>query len=60
MSDPATEYLTPAEVATVLNVHKWTVYREIKAGRIAAIRVGRALRIHRATLVPAKPEGAVA
>lgn len=54
------EYLTPEQVASVLNVHKWTVYREIRAGRIAAIRVGRRLRVHPANVVPTEHGGRVA
>jgi excisionase family DNA binding protein len=32
--------LSVAEIATELGVHKTTVYREIKAGRLAAYRIG--------------------
>jgi len=36
---------TAAELARLLNVHKLTVYRHIKAGRLKAFYVGSALRI---------------
>jgi excisionase family DNA binding protein len=52
-TDP--EYLTAAEAAAVLRVHKRTVYRMIRAGRLAAFPAGRPVRIHRDALAPAKP-----
>ena len=36
---------TAAELARLLNVHKLTVYRHVKAGRLKAFYVGAALRI---------------
>jgi len=45
------EYLTVAEVATLLRVHRTTVWRWIACGELPAYRVGRrALRIRRADL----------
>jgi excisionase family DNA binding protein len=38
-------FLTPAEVADLLRVSNMTVYRLIKAGEIASVRVGKAYRI---------------
>lgn len=52
MTSPDPEYLTAAEAAAVLRVNKRTVYRQIRAGRLAALPVGRALRIHRSSLTP--------
>jgi excisionase family DNA binding protein len=36
---------TAAELAHLLNIHKLTVYRHVKAGRLKAFYVGAALRI---------------
>ena len=41
----APELLTVAEVANVLRVSTMTVYRLIKSGELAAIRVGKSYRI---------------
>jgi excisionase family DNA binding protein len=38
-------WLTIDEVAAMLNVSYWTVYRLIKARQIAGVRVGRARRV---------------
>lgn len=38
-------YLTVAEVAERLRLHPITVRRHIKAGRIRAVRIGRAVRV---------------
>jgi excisionase family DNA binding protein len=43
-------YLTVAEVAERLRLHPVTVRRHIKAGRIRAIRIGRAVRVPAAEL----------
>ena len=40
--------LTVGEVATLMRVSNMTVYRLIKAGQLAAIRVGKNYRIRRA------------
>lgn len=37
--------LTVAEVATLLRVSKMTVYRMVHSGSLAAVRVGRSLRV---------------
>ncbi|HSL57701.1 MAG TPA: helix-turn-helix domain-containing protein [Acidimicrobiales bacterium] len=42
------EVLTVAEVARILRVSTMTVYRLIKGGELAALRVGRSYRILRA------------
>ena len=39
--------LTVSEVATLMRVSNMTVYRMIKAGQLAAIRVGKNYRIRR-------------
>jgi excisionase family DNA binding protein len=39
------EVLTVAEVAAMLRVSTMTVYRLIKSGQLAALRVGRSYRI---------------
>jgi excisionase family DNA binding protein len=38
-------FLTVAEVADQLRVSNMTVYRLIKAGRLAAVRVGKSYRV---------------
>ncbi len=38
-------FLTVAEVAAILRVSTMTVYRLIKAGRLAAVRVGKSYRV---------------
>lgn len=40
-----TRFMTVAEVATLMRVSTMTVYRLIKAGDIAAVRVGKSYRI---------------
>jgi excisionase family DNA binding protein len=52
VTSPDPEYLTAAEAAAVLRVNVRTVYRQIRAGRLDARPVGRALRIHRSSLIP--------
>lgn len=39
-------FLTVAEVATLMRVSSMTVYRLIKAGDLGAVRVGKSYRIH--------------
>lgn len=38
-------YLTVTEVATALRTDRGTVYRHVRAGRLAAVRFGGAIRI---------------
>ena len=38
-------FLTVAEVAAILRVSTMTVYRLIKAGNLAAVRVGKSYRV---------------
>lgn len=42
--------LTVGEVATLMRVSNMTVYRLIKAGQLAAIRVGKNYRIRRSDI----------
>ncbi len=42
---PRGRFLTVAEVATELRVSTMTVYRLIKAGQLAAVRVGKSYRV---------------
>jgi excisionase family DNA binding protein len=39
------KFLTVAEVAALMRVSKMTVYRLVHAGDLAAVRVGRSLRV---------------
>ncbi|GAB2931198.1 hypothetical protein GCM10027047_29580 [Rhodococcus aerolatus] len=41
-----TQFLTVAEVATVMRVSKMTVYRLVHNGELPAVRVGRSFRVH--------------
>lgn len=43
-------FLTVAEVADHMRVSKMTVYRLIKAGDLAAVRVGKSYRIRQADI----------
>ena len=43
--DARARFLTPAEVADLLRVSSMTVYRLIKAGDMAAVRVGKSYRV---------------
>jgi excisionase family DNA binding protein len=52
VTSPDPEYLTAAEAAAVLRVSVRTVYREIRAGRLAAVTVGRTRRVHRSAVAP--------
>ena len=42
---PEVNFLTVAEVATVMRVSKMTVYRLVHSGELPAIRVGRSFRV---------------
>jgi excisionase family DNA binding protein len=39
------KFLTVAEVAALMRVSKMTVYRLVHSGELAAVRVGRSLRV---------------
>ena len=39
------EHFTVAQVATVLHLHLMTVYRLVKTGKLAAVRIGNRIRI---------------
>lgn len=54
--DNEDRYLTVAEVAERLRLHPITVRRHIKAGRIRAVRIGRAVRVPEAELRKFGPE----
>ena len=43
--DTRARFLTVAEVATLMRVSTMTVYRLIKAGELASVRVGKSYRI---------------
>lgn len=51
--------LTVAEVADVLRVSNMTVYRLIKSGQLAAIRVGKNYRVRQADLTAYLNAGSV-
>lgn len=55
----ALRLLTVAEVADLLRVSKMTVYRLIKSGDLAAIRVGKNYRIRQLDLDTYLQEGSV-
>ena len=42
---PAMQFLTVAEVATMMRVSKMTVYRLVHGGELPAVRVGRSFRV---------------
>ena len=42
--------LTIAEVASLMRVSKMTVYRQVHAGELRAVRVGRSFRVSKADL----------
>jgi excisionase family DNA binding protein len=44
------EYLTVRQAAALLGVDHKTIRREIASGRLPALRIGRIIRINRATL----------
>ncbi|MGB9308946.1 MAG: cell division/environmental response transcriptional regulator [Mycobacterium sp.] len=41
-----TQFLTVAEVASLMRVSKMTVYRLVHNGELPAVRVGRSFRVH--------------
>lgn len=43
---PRTQFLTVAEVASLMRVSKMTVYRLVHNGELPAVRVGRSFRVH--------------
>ncbi len=43
--EPRARFLTVAEVATMMRVSTMTVYRLLKAGDLASVRVGKSYRI---------------
>ena len=45
VSDARSRFLTVAEVADLMRVSTMTVYRFIKAGDLAAVRLGKSYRI---------------
>lgn len=49
---PEPEFLTVPEAARLLRIDRTTLYEQIQLGRVPGVRsLGRALRIHRPTLV---------
>lgn len=42
----AAQFLTVAEVASLMRVSKMTVYRLVHNGELPAVRVGRSFRVH--------------
>jgi excisionase family DNA binding protein len=46
----ASTLLTVAEVARVMRVSKMTVYRLVRSGKLSAVRIGKVLRIPRASM----------
>jgi excisionase family DNA binding protein len=43
---PRAQFLTVAEVASLMRVSKMTVYRLVHSGELPAVRVGRSFRVH--------------
>ncbi len=43
---PIAQFLTVAEVASLMRVSKMTVYRLVHNGELPAVRVGRSFRVH--------------
>ena len=43
---PRQQFLTVAEVASLMRVSKMTVYRLVHNGELPAVRVGRSFRVH--------------
>jgi excisionase family DNA binding protein len=43
---PRSQFLTVAEVASLMRVSKMTVYRLVHNGELPAVRVGRSFRVH--------------
>ncbi|GGC74530.1 helix-turn-helix domain-containing protein [Hoyosella rhizosphaerae] len=46
----STQFLTVAEVASLMRVSKMTVYRLVHSGELPAVRVGRSFRVHAKTV----------
>lgn len=46
----ASEFLTIAEIARMLQLHPSTIWRHIRSGQIKAVKIGRSYRIRRAEL----------
>ncbi|GLZ38227.1 helix-turn-helix domain-containing protein [Actinokineospora sp. NBRC 105648] len=42
---PQVQFLTVAEVATLMRVSKMTVYRLVHSGELPAVRVGKSFRV---------------
>ena len=51
------DLMTPAQVAAYLQLHKLTIYKYIREGRLPAARIGRSLRILRADVERLIEEG---
>lgn len=49
--DLALDLMTVAEVAAMLRVSKMTIYRMVDGGQLPAMRIGRAFRVPRASVV---------
>ncbi|WP_299564811.1 helix-turn-helix domain-containing protein [uncultured Mycolicibacterium sp.] len=45
-AQPRTQFMTVAEVASLMRVSKMTVYRLVHSGELPAVRVGRSFRVH--------------
>lgn len=45
------ELLTPKEAAKFLKIHKVTLYRLVKEGKIPAIKIGKQLRFNKENLL---------
>ncbi|MBX5487777.1 helix-turn-helix domain-containing protein [Mycolicibacterium hassiacum] len=43
---PRAQFMTVAEVASLMRVSKMTVYRLVHSGELPAVRVGRSFRVH--------------
>ncbi len=55
-SNPAPAFLTVEEAAELLRVNRKTLYEAIRLGQVPGVaRLGRILRIHRATLLTWRP-----
>ncbi|GHV81909.1 hypothetical protein AGMMS49991_04670 [Spirochaetia bacterium] len=45
MENPTKQFFTIAETAAIMDVHKMTITREIKRGKLNATHIGAAVRI---------------
>ena len=45
-ANAGSQFLTVAEVASLMRVSKMTVYRLVHSGELPAVRVGRSFRVH--------------